>query len=84
MVIAKNILYKHKTKENMIAQVVELIKNERMAKIEVYDYKQITPMKKIYTFENFMRNFTYNDSWFHVVDPQRLAYEHDGVLVSGG
>lgn len=84
MVIAKNIIYKHKTKDNMLAQVIELIKDEEMVKVEIYDYQQITPMKKIYTFKNFHRNFTYMESWYHVVDQSRLAFEHEGVLFVEG
>ena len=81
MVIAKNIVYDHKAKENIICQVIEVIEEERMCKLEVYDYKQITPMKIIMTFDKFIKNYTYTDSWYHMVDEHELAYDHQGVVV---
>lgn len=80
MVIAKDIVYRHKTKDNILAQVIELIKDEKMIKVEVFDYNQIAPMKSIYSCEKFERNFTYMENWYHAVDPHRLAYEHEGMI----
>ena len=70
----------HKTKGNILAQVIELIKDEKMIKVEIFDYNQIFPMKSIYTCEKFERNFTYMERWYNDIDQDRLAYEHEGIV----